>query len=192
MTRKAAIAVAADPTSVYVEFVPVDDLIPYAKNARTHSPEQVAQIKTSICEFGWTSPELVDETGNLIAVHGRILAAKLAYSEGAKLAMSNGVAIPRGCVPVLRAIGWSEEKRRAYILADNKIALNAGWDADLLKFEFEELRAVDFDLGLRLRGGLRLLRFDLGALRLGGSLVHRLAGGLGLRARDDGLGLDHV
>jgi hypothetical protein len=108
-------------------------LIPYARNARTHSTEQVDQIAASIREWGWTVPVLVDEQGGIIAGHGRVLAAhKLAIDE----------------VPVMVAAGWSEAQKRAYVLADNKLALNACWDDALLKIELGDLQAFDFDLGL--------------------------------------------
>jgi hypothetical protein len=111
----------------------VSSLIPYARNARTHSEEQVAQIAASIREWGWTTPVLIDEDSGIIAGHGRVLAAqKLGISE----------------IPVMVAKGWSEAQKRAYILADNKLALNAGWDVDLLRVEFSDLGAMDFDLGL--------------------------------------------
>lgn len=116
-----------------VERRAVATLIPYGRNARTHSPEQVDQIAASIREWGWTVPVLVDDEGGIIAGHGRVLAAhKLAIAE----------------VPVMVAAGWSEAQKRAYVLADNKLALNAGWDNDLLKIELGDLQAFDFDLGL--------------------------------------------
>ena len=96
----------------------VDRLVPSARNARTHSDAQVAQIAASIREWGWTVPVLVDEDGNLIAGHGRVLAARL-------LGLAE--------VPVVVARGWSDAKKRAYMLADNKLALNAGWDEALLR-----------------------------------------------------------
>src|SRR3954469_5755 len=95
-------------------------LVPYARNARTHSEAQVAQIAGSIREWGWTVPVLVDETGMLIAGHGRVLAAR-------KLGLTD--------IPVMVARGWTEAQKRAYVLADNKLALNAGWDVELLKVE---------------------------------------------------------
>lgn len=116
-----------------VERRDVDSLVPYARNARTHSPEQVDQIAASIREWGWTVPVLVDEAGGLIAGHGRVMAAK-------KLGLKD--------VPVMVASGWSEAQKRAYVLADNKLALNAGWDNDLLKVELEELKDLDFNLDL--------------------------------------------
>ena len=121
-----------------VERRPVAKLVPYARNARTHSDEQVAQIAASIKEWGWTTPVLVDETGGIIAGHGRVLAAR-------KLGLVD--------VPVMVAAGWSEAQRRAYVLADNKLALNAGWDVDLLKVELGELQGEGFDLGLTGFGG---------------------------------------
>src|SRR3712207_6714329 len=98
----------------------VDRLVPSARNARTHTDAQVAQIAASIREWGWTVPVLVDEDGNLIAGHGRVLAARL-------LGLAE--------VPVVVARGWSDAKKRAYMLADNKLALNAGWDEALLRLE---------------------------------------------------------
>ena len=116
-----------------VERRSVSALVPYARNARTHSDEQVAQIAASIREWGWTVPVLIDEDGGLIAGHGRVLAAR-------KLGLAE--------IPVMVATGWSEAQKRAYVLADNKLALNAGWDADLLRVELADLQAFDFDLSL--------------------------------------------
>lgn len=111
----------------------VADLIPYARNSRTHSDEQVGQIAASIKEWGWTVPVLIESDGGLIAGHGRILAAqKLGITE----------------VPCMVAGGWSEAQKRAYIIADNKLALNAGWDDEMLKIELSELGDLDFDLTL--------------------------------------------
>ena len=116
-----------------VERRAVADLVPYARNARTHSDEQVGQIAASIKEWGWTVPVLVDEGGGIIAGHGRILAAQ-------RLGIKD--------VPCMVASGWSEAQKRAYVLADNKITLNGGWNNELLKVELEELQGFDFDLGL--------------------------------------------
>ena len=112
---------------------PISELIPYARNSRTHSDAQVAQIAASVREWGWTMPILIDETGNIIAGHGRVMAAQ-------KLGIKD--------VPCMTAEGWSEAKRRAYVIADNKLALNAGWDDEMLRAEFSELRDLDFDLSL--------------------------------------------
>ncbi len=116
-----------------VERRSVAALVPYARNARTHSDEQVAQIAASIREWGWTVPVLVDEAGGIIAGHGRVLAAR-------KLGLAE--------VPVMVAAGWSEAQRRAYVLADNKLALNAGWDASMLSAEVLGLGEMGFDLAL--------------------------------------------
>src|SRR5271166_3352658 len=119
--------------AVNIEFRSINSVIFYARNARTHSDAQVTQIAASMREFGWTTPCLVDETGLLIAGHGRVLAAKLlGFSE----------------VPVMVATGWSEAKRRAYTLADNKLALNAGWDNAMLAVELNDLEAAAFDMSL--------------------------------------------
>ena len=116
-----------------VSRVPTASLIPSARNARTHSDAQVSQIAASIREWGWTVPVLVDEQGTLIAGHGRLLAAQV-------------LGLPE--VPVMVARGWSEAKRRAYAIADNKLALNAGWDDPMLALELSALAADGFDLGL--------------------------------------------
>ena len=108
----------------------VEDLIPYARNSRTHSDEQVAQIAASVREFGWTNPVLVDGENGIIAGHGRILAAR-------KLGMDE--------VPCIELAGLTDTQRRAYIIADNKLALNAGWDDELLAIEFAELADAGFD-----------------------------------------------
>jgi DNA methylase/ParB-like nuclease domain len=107
-----------------VERRPVSVLIPDARNARTHSSAQIDQIAASIKEWGWTVPVLVDESGGIIAGHGRVLAAR-------KLKIAD--------VPVMVASGWTEAQKRAYALADNQLALNAGWDDELLKGEIDQL-----------------------------------------------------
>jgi DNA modification methylase len=116
-----------------VERRPVKSLLPYARNARTHSTEQIKQIAASIREWGFTVPVLVDTVGSIIAGHGRVLAAQ-------SLGLTD--------VPTMVADGWSAEQIRAYRLADNRIALSAGWDDDALKFELAELQDAGFDLGL--------------------------------------------
>ena len=107
--------------------------MPYANNARTHSEEQVAQICASIREFGFTNPLLIDESDGIIAVHGRLAAAKI-------LKMDE--------VPTIELKGLTEAQKRAYVIADNKLALNAGWDDELFKKELEALRDLDFNLEL--------------------------------------------
>jgi DNA modification methylase len=131
-----------------VSFVLAADLTPYARNARTHSAEQVEQIASMIEKFGWTTPALVDQEGGLIAGHGRVMAAAKLYERGKTLLMADGTPIATGCIPVNYAVGWSEDQKRAYVLADNQVALNAGWDQELLKFELSALQVAEFDMGL--------------------------------------------
>jgi DNA modification methylase len=123
---------------------PVDKLIPYVNNSRTHSDEQIAQIASSIKEFGWTNPILVDGENGIIAGHGRLMAArKLGYKE----------------VPTIELKDLTETQRKAYIIADNRLALNAGWDNEMLTIELNDLLADGF--------ALEILGFDtkeLGAL----------------------------
>jgi ParB-like chromosome segregation protein Spo0J len=112
---------------------PLGELIPYARNPRTHSDAQVAQIVASIREFGWTNPVLVDGASGIIAGHGRVLAAR-------KLGLER--------VPVIELAHMSEAQRRGYVLADNQLALNAGWDEALLRLELADLSELGFDPGL--------------------------------------------
>ncbi len=135
--------------------VPVSALVPYARNARTHSDAQVAQIAASIAEFGWTNPILIDGERGLIAGHGRLLAAR-------KLELQE--------VPVIELAHLTPEQKKAYILADNRLAENAGWDAELLKLELEELKAADFDLELMGFSGKELDEL-LGMSEEGGGLT---------------------
>ena len=116
-----------------VDLRPVGDLVPYARNARTHTEGQVDRIAASIAEFGFTNPILVSERGTIVAGHGRALAAK-------KLGLEQ--------VPVIVATGWTEPQMRAYVLADNRLALDAGWDEDLLRVELADLELEGFDLAL--------------------------------------------
>jgi len=111
----------------------LDELVPYARNSRTHSEAQVAKIASSIREFGWTVPILVDDEGTVVAGHGRLEAARLLKLER---------------VPTISLGHLSDSQRRAYVLADNRLALDAGWDEELLRLELEDLRSVDFDLGI--------------------------------------------
>jgi len=116
-----------------IEKIETGSLIPYAKNSRTHSPQQVAQIAASIREFGFTNPVLVADDLTIIAGHGRVLAAQ---------------SLGLDCVPCLRLSHLDEHQRRAYVLADNRLALNAGWDDELLALELGALRDDGFDLDL--------------------------------------------
>ena len=120
-------------TSTAIKKISVSDLIPYANNSRTHSDEQVLQIASSIKEFGFINPVIVDGENGIIAGHGRVMAAK-------KLGLMD--------VPCVDASHLSEAQKKAYIIADNKLALNAGWDDDILRIELDMLTELDFDLSL--------------------------------------------
>tara|TARA_R110000744_G_scaffold246828_1_gene363293 strand:- start:73 stop:672 length:600 start_codon:yes stop_codon:yes gene_type:complete len=109
------------------------ELIPYVNNSRTHSDEQITQVAASIKEFGFTNPILLDGAGGIIAGHGRLQAAK-------KLGMKE--------VPTITLLNLSEAQKKAYVIADNQLALNAGWDMDLLKLEIQTLTELDFDISL--------------------------------------------
>jgi len=125
MTRK--------KTSPAIEMLPIEGLVPYANNSRTHSDEQVAQVAASIKEFGFTNPVLVDKDNMIIAGHGRMKAAmRLGLTE----------------VPCIRLDHLNDFQKKAYIIADNKLALNAGWDDELLRLELGQLNDDGFDLSL--------------------------------------------
>ena len=111
----------------------VDDLIPYVNNTRTHTEEQINQVASSIKEFGFNNPVLIDSDGGIISGHCRTLAAKkLKFKE----------------IPCVELRNLTEAQKKAYIIADNKLALNAGWNEELLKLEIESLKELDFDLDL--------------------------------------------
>ena len=116
-----------------IEYKPTADLIPYARNSRTHSDAQVAQIAASIKEFGWTNPILLDCENNIIAGHGRVLAA---------------LKLGEISVPTINIGYLTQNQQRAYIIADNKLSLNAGWDNEMLALEMADLRDAGYDLGL--------------------------------------------
>lgn len=116
-----------------VDDIPLSELIPYHRNAREHSPEQVSQIARSIEEFGWTQPLLIDEKHRVITGHGRLLAAKQ---------------LDLDTVPCKVVTGWSEEKKNAYALADNRLALASDWDHEILHDEIVSLEDEDFSVDL--------------------------------------------
>ncbi|UYJ82480.1 ParB/Srx family N-terminal domain-containing protein [Yersinia enterocolitica] len=116
-----------------IAYKSLSSLIVYAKNARTHSVEQVDEIAASIKQFGWTNPILIDERGEVIAGHGRLLAAEQLGIEQ---------------VPTITLSGLTESEKKAYRIADNKLPLNAGWDQELLTLELGDLLAENFDLSL--------------------------------------------
>lgn len=150
--------------SVTVELEHIDDLVPYARNARKHSDKAVARLVKIIKELGWTSPILKDEDG-IVAGHKRRLAALSIYGSGGTIKLPGGQELPEGMVPVIDVTGWSEEQRRAYILADNQTTLESEWDGEMLKLELSWLQesggdtelagfsGADLKKALNLKGG---------------------------------------
>jgi ParB-like chromosome segregation protein Spo0J len=116
-----------------VVYKKVEDLIPYARNSRTHSDAQIAQIAASIKEFGWRTSILVDADNGIIAGHGRVLAAR-------KLGLTE--------LPTVDGSDMTETQKKAYLIADNKIAMNAGWDEELLMLEIEDLKSINEDVSI--------------------------------------------
>lgn len=116
-----------------IVYRPLKDLTPYASNARTHDDRQLLQLVASIEEFGWTNPILIDDNGEIIAGHGRVLAAE-----------QMGVT----SIPTITLSGLNDAQKTAYRIADNRLPLNAGWNGELLKVEIEALQGIDFDIGL--------------------------------------------
>ena len=134
-----------DMTELKIEYKKIEDLIPYVNNTRTHSENQVAQIASSIKEFGWTNPILLDGENGIIAGHGRLMAAqKLNETE----------------VPTIQLHGLTETQKKAYIIADNKLALNAGWNDELLKLELAGLKDAGYDLSLTGFNADELIAFE--------------------------------
>lgn len=150
-----------------VELRPIASVSPRARNPRQHSPEQVAQLAAAIQEWGWTVPLLVDESGELIAGHGRLLAAQ-------QLGLLQ--------VPCMVARGWTDAQKRAYVLADNQLAANSSWDADLLRGELEGVFVDGFDLGL--------LGFDEATLASATAPIEAPAEPIDLEGADDFEGTD--
>ena len=143
-----AVTAGAEKMHEY-SLVAVDSLREYPQNARTHDERQVQQIADSISEFGFTNPLLVDGEGGLVAGHGRLMAAKL-------LGITE--------VPAITLKGLTDVQRRAYVIADNKLALNAGWDYDILQQELRGLEALDFDIELT---GFSMDEFQLSGVDYG-------------------------
>lgn len=129
MKNKSAVRVSATA----MRMVPVADLIPYANNAKIHGPAQIAKLRASLREFGFVSPVLIDDSNNILAGHGRVLAAQ---AEG----MTE--------VPCVLVTDLSEAQRKAYILADNRLAEDAAWDESLLRMELDTLAGMDFNVSL--------------------------------------------
>ena len=120
-------------TTTDMELIPIDKLIPYANNARTHSKEQITKLRSSLREYGFISPVIIDRDFNVLAGHGRVTAAKEEHITE---------------VPCVFVDHLSEAQKKGYILADNRFAMDAGWDEDMLRVEMEALQGMDFDLGL--------------------------------------------
>lgn len=120
-------------TTTQMDLVPISKLVPYINNARTHSPEQIMKLRSSLREFGFINPVIIDKDYGIIAGHGRVMAAK---EEGIEE------------VPCVFVDYLTEAQKKAYILADNRMAMDAGWDEALLKVEIEALQGMDFDVGL--------------------------------------------
>ena len=137
-----------DINKATIEYLPIGSLIPYARNSRTHSDSQVAQIAASIKEFGFTNPVLIDKDEGIIAGHGRVLAAR-------KLNIDS--------IPCVRLSHLTDIQKRAYVIADNKLALNSGWDEEMLRLELAELDAGGFKLDLTGFDGDDLTRAMFGA-----------------------------
>jgi hypothetical protein len=116
-----------------VIYKPTASLVPYSQNARTHSDAQINQVVASIKEFGWTNPVLIDDNGGIVAGHARVQAAN-------RLGL--------GDIPCILISGLSEAQKRAYIIADNQLAMNAGWDTPILSAELIDLKDLDFDINL--------------------------------------------
>ncbi len=120
-------------TTTDMQLVPIDKLVPYVNNARTHSPEQITKLRSSLREFGFVNPVIIDREFNVIAGHGRLMATKEEHIAE---------------VPCVFVDYLTETQKKAYILADNRYAMDAGWDEDMLRVEIEALQGMDFDLGL--------------------------------------------
>ena len=120
-----------------IEYLPIDRLRAWPRNARTHSRKRIRQISESISRFGFTNPVLIDGDNRILAVHGRVEAAR---------------ELGRDSVPCLRIAHMTPAEKRAYVLADNKLALNAGWDEELLALELKELMEADIDLDIGITG----------------------------------------
>jgi ParB-like chromosome segregation protein Spo0J len=123
----------AEALSLQIQYLPIDTLIPYERNPRTHSEEQIVQIAASIREFGFTNPILIDSKQGIIAGHGRLAAAR-------ELGLDK--------VPCIDLSHLTEEQKRAYVIADNKLALNGGWNEDLLRLELTDLKELGANLEL--------------------------------------------
>ncbi len=136
--------------AIKVSFLPLDEIVPYERNPRTHSTEQTLELVANILKFGFTNFPLVDIAAGkkLVAGHGRYDAVKVIYAQGGTIAFPDGTEIPKGTMPVTDCSGWDEATRRAYIIWDNKSAEKSSWDFVLLREELAALDVGDFDMSL--------------------------------------------
>jgi ParB-like chromosome segregation protein Spo0J len=130
-----------------IRLMDIEEMRDDPRNARTHAPEQLEMLAGLMLEYGYTNPALIDVSADnlIVAGHGRKGAARILRDRGETIALPNGSALPKGKIPFIDVTGWSEEKRRAYALADNQSALLAGWDLELLNVELESLAEFDID-----------------------------------------------
>jgi len=147
-------------TTLRVEYLPLADLLPYARNSRTHDDAQVAQIASSILEFGFTNPALIDPDNGIVAGHGRALAVGRLTMKQITSGFKDEDGVRRLPIPGLRVVDndvfvpcvrlghLTETQRKAYVIADNRLALNAGWDEPMLALELQDLQAAEFDMKL--------------------------------------------
>lgn len=152
MTKKQAIA---------VDVRALDDLVPYERNTRKHSPVAIQKLARIIGELGWTVPILLDGD-DIVAGHKRRLAAQLIYADGGRIRTPGGVELPDGTVPCIDVTGWSEEQRRAYIIADNQTTLDSEWDGEMLRLELAWLDDAGTDMTLTGFDGAQLTRLLIG------------------------------
>jgi hypothetical protein len=144
---------AAPETPSPLSFRPIGELRALERNARKHPESQLLQLMRLIEEYGFTAPIVADER-SILAGHGRLTAATRLYAASKRLSMPDGSGIPDGCVPVLNCSGWSDAKRRAYALADNKVALRSTWDYNLLAVELRVCITSENNIILREGGTL--------------------------------------
>lgn len=151
--------VGKDTASIeaFVGLSDVESLSPYERNARVHSDASIARLIKIIEQMGWTNPILIDETG-IIAGHKRRLAAKKIYDGGGTIRLPSGAELPKGKVPTLDVTGWTEEQRRAYIIADNQTTMDSKWDGDTLRLELEWLNTSGSDMALTGFSGVDLVK----------------------------------
>jgi ParB family chromosome partitioning protein len=140
-----------------IEYRELDSLIPYARNAKRHDPDNVRFLAGLIAEYGYTNPCLVDSKG-IVAGHGRVLAVSLLNSQGKAISLPNGGNLPANAIPCVDCTGWTDTQRRAYIIADNRSVERSPWDNEMLALELGDLAALDFDI--------ELTGFSLGDLEL--------------------------